>query len=125
MAHEANGFDSIDAVLQDFDVKDDLRNVDLTADDLVLDWMIANYLQDHGVADGRYVYENYVNAPQADSTEVLVPAEGDSYDFDVKQYGADYLTVDATDGFWMVFDGGEFTTLLPTTIQDGYFAYWV
>ena len=124
VAHEANGFDSIDAVLQDFDVKDDLRNVDLTADDLVLDWMIANYLQDDGVADGRYVYENYVNAPQADSTEVLVPAEGDSYDFDVKQYGADYLTVDATDGFWMVFDGGEFTTLLPTTIQDGYFAYW-
>jgi hypothetical protein len=124
VANEANGFDSIDDVLQTFGTDDDLRGSALTADDLVQDWMIANYLQDGYVADGRFVYENYVNAPQANSTVFLDPVAGGSYDYDVNQYGADYLKVDATNGFSMAFDGGEFTTLLPTTIQDGDFAYW-
>ena len=123
-ANEANGFDSIDDVLQTFGADDALRGRDLTADDLVQDWMIANYLQDGDVADGRFVYDNYVNAPQANSTVDLDPMAGDSYDYDVNQYGADYLKVDASDGFVMRFDGGEFTTLVPAMIQDGDFAYW-
>ena len=124
VAHKANGFDSVDAVLTEFGVVDDVRGEELTADDLVIDWMITNLLHNGDVMDGRFEYENYQNGPQANSNEILTPVVGESYDFDVNQYGADYLKVDATEGFTLHFEGGDYTTLLPTEIEDGNFSYW-
>lgn len=124
VANKDNGFNSIDAVLIANNFIDDERGNLLTADELVQDWMIANFLHDSSVMDGRFVYQNYPNAPQARPSQEMEALAGTSFDFDVSQYGADYLEVNAQDGVSMQFEGGDYTTLLPTEIQDGSFAFW-
>ena len=119
-----NGFASIDAVLQANGVTDWVRGETLTAEDLVLDWMVTNYLLDETVSDGRFDYANYVNAPQVSVDEVVVPSAGDEYAYSVKQFGADYVKVDAADGFAMHFDGDDLLELVPVDVWDGKLAFW-
>ena len=119
-----NGFASIDAVLQANGVTDWVRGETLTAEDLVLDWMVTNYLLDETVSDGRFDYANYVNAPQVSVDEVVVPSAGDEYAYSVKQFGADYVKVDAADGFAMHFDGDDLLELVPVDVWDGELAFW-
>ena len=119
-----NGFASIDAVLQANGVMDWVRGETLTAEDLVLDWMVTNYLLDETVSDGRFDYANYVNAPQVSVDEVVVPSAGDEYAYSVKQFGADYVKVDAADGFAMHFDGDDLLELVPVDVWDGKLAFW-
>ena len=119
-----NGFASIDAVLQANGVTDWVRGETLTAEDLVLDWMVTNYLLDERVSDGRFDYANYVNAPQVSVDEVVVPSAGDEYAYSVKQFGADYVKVDAADGFAMHFDGDDLLELVPVDVWDGKLAFW-
>ena len=119
-----NGFASIDAVLQANGVTDWVRGETLTAEDLVLDWMVTNYLLDETVSDGRFDYANYVNAPQVSVDEVVVPSAGDEYAYSVKQFGADYVKVDVADGFAMHFDGDDLLELVPVDVWDGKLAFW-
>ncbi len=119
-----NGFASIDAVLQANGVTDWVRGETLTAEDLVLDWMVTNYLLDETVNDGRFDYANYVNAPQVSVDEVVVPSAGDEYAYSVKQFGADYVKVDAADGFAIHFDGDDLLELVPVDVWDGKLAFW-
>ncbi len=119
-----NGFASIDAVLKANGMTDWVRGETLTAEDLVLDWMVTNYLLDANVSDGRFDYKNYVNAPQVSVDDVMVPCAGDEYDFSVKQFGADYLKVDAGDGFALYFDGDDLMELVPVDMRDGDLAFW-
>ena len=46
----------------------------MTAEDAVLDWMLAMYIGDASVGDGRYAYHNYTDAPKAEATETFVIA---------------------------------------------------
>src|SRR5690606_36871463 len=54
VADPANGLDSIDNVLLLEAATDALTGEQIHADDVVLDWVITNYLGDGSVGDGRY-----------------------------------------------------------------------
>ena len=55
VAHPENGMVSIDLLLEEIDARDPLTDTPLTADDLVLDWALTNYLHDQDIADGRFL----------------------------------------------------------------------
>ena len=62
--HQENGLIGIDKVFQELNITDPQTGKLLTAEDVVLDWMLAMYLGDPSVGDGRYAYHNYPDAPQ-------------------------------------------------------------
>ena len=93
VASELNGMESIDQVLRDFDATDPLTDQPIDADDFFADWAITNLLHDDNVADGRYFYNNYDDAPQASTTETVTDCDTDWNSRTVSQYGADYIEI--------------------------------
>ncbi len=65
VAHPANGLVSVDAVLDELNTTDPLTGEPTTADDVFIDWVLASYLDDPDVADGRFQYSNYPVLPPA------------------------------------------------------------
>ncbi|MBT7073984.1 MAG: hypothetical protein HN922_03650, partial [Anaerolineae bacterium] len=59
VASEQNGFESVELVLEEINAVDSRTGQTITADNLFIDWLLANYLQDSNVGDGRYTYNNY------------------------------------------------------------------
>jgi immune inhibitor A len=118
-----NGLESVDNVLNQIDAYDPLSKQPISADSLILDWMIANYLQDPGLADGRYAYSIYPNAPKASPTETIetCPHVGE---YRVKQYGADYYRITCRGEYTLTFTGSIATRLLPEDPLSGEYAFW-
>ena len=124
VAHPNNGLDSIDTVLDDLGFTDSLTGKTLTADDLVLDWAITNYLKDADVGDGRYYISIYPNSPQADETETISSCDSGTQTRDVHQYGADYIHITCDGDYTLAFEGSLLTSLLPEGVYSGDYALW-
>ena len=124
ISHAANGLDSIDQTLSEIDARDPSTAVPITADDVFHDWVIANYLKDESVADGRYHYHNDPDAPQVDVTETLTCPQK-RIDRSVHQYGADYIALNCNAGQYKVhFEGATVVSLLPSDAHSGNYAFW-
>jgi hypothetical protein len=124
VAHPENGLPSIDLVLEDLGVKDALTGEQLTANDVVLDWTLANFLKDSWIADGRYNISIYPDAPQAGETETIWNCGSSEQVRDVHQYGADYILITCPGQHTLHFEGSMFTTLLPENPYSGDYYYW-
>jgi hypothetical protein len=118
-----NGLESVDNVLEQAGARDPLTGQIISADAFVLDWMIANYLQDANAADGRYTYQIYPQAPQAKPTEniTVCPHTGN---YRVRQYGADYYRITCAGNYTVTFTGSTVTSLLPQDPYSGEHAFW-
>lgn len=117
-----NGLESVDNVLAQIGARDPFTGQPITADAFVLDWMIANYLQDKNVADGRYAYKIY-DAPQADPTEEITICPH-SASYRVRQYAADYYRITCPGSNLLTFRGSTVTRLLPQDAHSGKYAFW-
>jgi hypothetical protein len=124
VAHPENGMTSIDLLLEEIDARDPLTNQPLRADDLVIDWALTNYLLEEKVGDGRFVYHNYSNAPQAYDTETLYDCESGLQPRTVHQYGVDYIRISCLGSQTLRFEGAQKTTLLPQSAYSGDFSFW-
>lgn len=118
-----NGLESVDNVLTQIGAYDSLRGEPVRADSLILDWMIANYLQDPKIADGRYAYQAYPAAPRAKPGEEIstCPHFGE---YRVQQYGADYYRITCKGKYTLIFTGSTVTRLLPEDPHSGQYAFW-
>lgn len=118
-----NGMDSVDRVLEAIGATDVRTGQPLRADDLFMDWAVANYLQDESVADGRYAYQRYTPIQMASETGAFsnCPVE---YADTVNQYGVDYLRFSCQGQFTLHFEGSTVTTLLPVDAYSGKYAFW-
>jgi hypothetical protein len=119
VAHPANGMTSVDLVLEELAITDALTGAPVTAEDLVLDWALTNYLGDPGVGDGRFDYGNYPGAPLVRQTETESGCQPGAQSRDVRQYGADYIRVACGGQVTLLFDGSDATTLLPAEAYSG------
>ena len=119
-----NGLDSVDNVLQQIDATDPLTGQRITADDLFMDWVVANYLLDESVADGRYTYKNYPSAPQTYSTESVYDCPMESMGRTVKQYGVDYIQINCSGDYTLRFEASTVARLLPEDPYSGSYAFW-
>ncbi|MEW6718501.1 MAG: hypothetical protein AB1345_13495 [Chloroflexota bacterium] len=124
VAHPQNGLDSVDAVLAELGIKDPQTGSILTADDVFMDWAVANYLQDASVADGRYAYSSYPEASQANITETIRRCPMASVGRDVHQWGVDYIRITCKGDFTLQFEGSLAVSVLPTDFHSGEYAFW-
>ncbi len=122
--HPANGLDSVDQVLAEMNAVDAVTGQPVRADALALDWMVANFLGDSSVADGRFAYSNYPEAPKVNPTETLSDCPSGPQDRVVHQYGADYIQITCRGDFTLSFAGSTLAKLLPVDPYSGRYAFW-
>lgn len=124
VANPDNGMDSIDVVLEFLNKVDPLTGNVIGADDVFSDWAITNYLRNADVADGRYDYFNYPNAPQATETESITQCPFDWQTRDVQQYGVDYIKIDCDGSYTLNFNSTGEVGVLPIDPYSGNYAVW-
>jgi hypothetical protein len=124
--HPENGLDSVDAVLREINAIDPLTGELIQADEFFVDWVVANYLGDDRVSDGRYAYKLYSGAPQASATETVSNCPSTLDGRTVKQYGTDYIQISCKGDFTLRFEGATQTRLLPASADaySGLYAFW-
>ena len=119
-----NDITSVDDTLADLNITDPLTGQLITADDVFMDWAVANFLQDASVGDGRYTYHNYPDAPKASATETISSCPQAALTRDVHQYGVDYIAIECAGDFTLSFTGSTVTGLLPADPYSGEYAFW-
>jgi hypothetical protein len=122
---QQNALESVDDVLQQLNITDPLTSQPVTADDFFLDWTLANYIHDPGVADGRYYYHNYTDSPTTHDTEdVNSCPQAQQSTRTVNQYGVDYIRFTCSGNYTIDFTGSTLTRLLPSDPHSGSYAFW-
>jgi len=124
VSEAANGMVSIDKVLASLGVKDPSTGKLISADDVFADWELASYLHDPKVADGRYTYQNYPQAPKPKDTETIRSCTQASTQRDVSQYGADYIAITCKGNYQIHFEGSKQVGVLPVKPHSGSYAFF-
>ena len=122
--HDENGLMGIDKVIEELHITDATTGKILTAEDIVLDWMLAMYILDDSVGDGRYAYHNYPDAVQASPTEKIRRCSGTPMHASVSQFGPDYLEITCDGDHTIEFAGSTQARLLPADAHSGTHAFW-
>ncbi len=124
VADQANGLESIDDVLKQLHETDPVTGKQLTADDVFADWVVADYLNNKSVGDGRYFYHNYPNLPPTKDTEQVSSCPEDWQKRDVKQYGVDYIHIRCNGNLTVSFKGASQVGVLQENPHSGKYAFW-
>ncbi len=115
VADPANGMESVDDVLRQL-------GSGMTADDFFADWVIANWLDDDSVGDGRWSYPDYqLDKMHPEEAFSVLPVNASGI---VHQYAADYVTFPPADALTITFDGDAATRLAATDAHSGRWAWW-
>ena len=96
----------------------------IKADDVFVDWTIANFLKDGSVADGRYTYHNFENSPQAQDTEEVTKCPQGQKKKVVQQYGVDYIRISCEGQYTLNFQGETTVGVLPENALSGDYSFW-
>lgn len=121
---QENSLTSVDDTLRSLNITDKQTGQLVTADDVILDWMLTMYLKDGSIGDGRYVYHNYKDSPQASVTEKIETCPQPQLNRSVNQYGVDYIEIACPGDHTLTFQGSTVTRLLPTDPHSGKYAFW-
>ena len=124
VANPANGLVSIDQALSEIEAVDPLTAENIQADDVFTDWTIASYLQDGSIADGRYTYHNYSQAPQPSETESIQSCPTAAETRQVSQYGVDYIRLRCKGSFTLNFEGSMLASVVPAAPKSGDYFVW-
>lgn len=124
VAHPANGFDSIDQILSELGATDPSTGQAISADDVFLDWALAMLLQDLSLADGRYGYTSYTNAPEPAYAETVTDCPVTDQARNVSQYGVDYIQLTCEGAYDLTLQGATLVPILPAEAHSGDFAFW-
>ena len=98
-----------------------LASDDLSFDDVFRDWVVANYLDDSSIADGRYGYRDASISVHVEQELHAAESWGDV----VRQYGTDYLTLNPdTRPMTIRFKGSATVPVLATQAHSGRYFIW-
>ena len=122
--NQADGLEGIDRVLEQIGAIDPVTGIEITADNVFLDWVLASYLMNENVSDGRYIYKIFPDAPQAEETESIVRCPQEPTTRDVHQYGVDYLRINCQGDFTLLFEGSTETKVVPVDPISGEYYFW-
>lgn len=124
ITEQKNGMEGITTVLAHLEIKDPLTGQIITAEDLFTDWAVTNILGDPHVADGRYHYRVYPEAPLAKTNSTVSACPISPIEADVAQFGVDYIRVSCLGDHRLVFNGEAHTSLLPIEPYSGETYFW-
>jgi hypothetical protein len=119
-----NGLPAIDKVIQELSIFDQMTGNLVTADEIFSDWVVAMFLKDPKIADGRFTYHNYPDSPQPDATEVITSCPTDDMERSVNQYGVDYIEINCKGDYTLTFEGVLETGVLAENPYSGDYAFW-
>jgi hypothetical protein len=119
-----NGMVSIDNVLAALGTTDPISGELVQADDVFADWVIASFLQDPDIEDGRYTYHNYPQAPKPSVTESFQSCPLEPLQGDVSQYGVDYISFRCHGDYTLHFEAASQVSVLPEAAYSGDHAYY-
>ncbi|MGB2910583.1 MAG: hypothetical protein WBB55_08395, partial [Anaerolineales bacterium] len=119
-----NGMDSIDTVLSELGAVDPLTEKSISSDDVFSDWVVASYLVDGKIGDGRYTYNNYPDAPSPSETETISTCPTELITRDVSQYGVDYIRINCQGDHTLYFEGSMRVGVLPIDPHSGSYAFY-
>lgn len=122
VADQANGMRAVDNVLAQESITEDGQPLDSTG--LFADWVIANYLNDSSVGDGRYVYKNYDQMPKISGPTETVSDCPHQESTTVHQFAADYIEIDCSGSVTLTFTGSQQIQVVPTQPHSGRYAFW-
>jgi immune inhibitor A len=115
IAHDENGFASVDAVLADL-------GTGMTHVDLFADWVVANLLDDPNLADGRYGYREI--DPPPFKIETRLSNYPTTRQATVHQYAADYIELTGDRPLRFSFAGSTQVGLMDTQAHSGKYLWW-
>lgn len=127
MAQEpSNGILGLEKALAVIGATDPLTGEDITFNDAFADFVIANFVNDPTLSDGRYSHQ-LVNI--AETAPITFSLQNFPVNFPgqfVNQYGTQYIEiVSATDQSLLIdFIGRETNRVLPTQPYEGDYFYW-
>ncbi|MCZ6529525.1 MAG: immune inhibitor A [Chloroflexi bacterium] len=124
VAHPANGLESIDRVFEAAGTTDPLTGEIIGADDAVLDWVITNFLDDDGVADGRFSYDAFADLRKTRQTETLRDCPPEEQERQINPYGVHYIGLICEGQRTLEFDGAEETQVLRLDPYSGEYSFW-
>jgi hypothetical protein len=124
IADPANGMMSIDQALTALNIKDSATGQPVTADNFFTDWLIANYVQDDRVADGRYTYHNYPAAPDFSPTSSISDCPSGPISGEVYQYGVNYVQIRCRGDYTLHFTGQTQVKVMPADPHSGGYAFY-
>jgi immune inhibitor A len=126
VTENTNGLKSIDVVMSQLGFKTLDGSRYLTAEDIFINWSIANLINDDQVDQGQFAYDDY---------KPISPGFGLLYDQvnctsaewaerDVRQFGVDYISLDCDTATTLTFEGVGEVGLLPAEAYEGDMAMW-
>jgi immune inhibitor A len=124
VANPENGMTSVTSTLEQIGAVDPMTGQPITADDVFLDWVLASFMQDSAVGDGRYTYHNYPRAPKPSSTETISRCPSADNTRTVSQYGVDYIRIECQGANTLRFEGSTEVRVLPENAYSGRYAFW-
>ncbi len=124
ISHPENGLESVDRVLEEMNIIDETTNKPLTADDVFLDWTIANFLNDPSIDSGKYAYQSYISPPKTRQTDIIRKCKPGDFNYDVHQYGVDYIRIYCPGDITLHFAGDVQTKIVPTDAHSGQYFLW-
>jgi hypothetical protein len=117
VAHPEDGLRGIDAVLSS-------SGYDIGFEALFADWVVANYINDASLVDGRYGYVS-LDPPIFKSDAVYkavdLPVERVT---DVSQFGTDYIVLEGEGAYQIDFAGNTMVRLMSTPAYSGTYSWW-
>lgn len=119
-----NGLNGIDAVLEKNNILDPLTGDPISAEDVFSDWVIGSFLQDKDIADGRYYYHNYAEAPKAEATETIYDCPTEMQTREVSQFGVDYIRINCEGEYTLRFEGSSQVEVIPVSPYSGDYYFW-
>jgi immune inhibitor A len=119
-----NGLPAVDDTLKKLNITDPHTGKPITAEDVILDWIVANYLKDASVGDGRYAYSNYPDVPQTQDTHKIDTCPQAPLNLTVNQYGAEYIDITCAGKYTLSFKGTTLNQILPTDAHSGKYFFW-
>jgi len=112
VAHPANGIASVDAVLLE---------LGYSFDELFADWVVANYLDDSSLEDGRYGYRELRMGVGDVYSLRRYPAERQET---VHQYAADYIAFQPRRDLKIDFQGATWVKVMDNEPHSGRYQWW-
>src|SRR5258708_15986989 len=123
VANPDNGMRAVDPTLAALHITDKATGQKLASVGVFADWTIVNYLGDAKVADGRYAYHNYPQAPTVSGptdTYSTCPTQASAT---VHQFGAAYYEIDCTGKINVSFTGSQQVQVAPAKPSSGRYAF--
>jgi immune inhibitor A len=116
VSEQDNGIAGFDDVLAT------VGNGDYQFNDLFADWVIANYLDDPELSDGRYGYTDLaISPPDLAASHSAYPV---SQQATVHQYATDYVQLWGEGDVTVEFTGSLLVSLVGNEIRSGEYQWW-